>query len=355
MKKGRLLYSFIAFCIFQLTSCQKEEVPDNGNVPELERFNVESQIGSTHIDNVEHTISFEIGELFDWRNLKLSYTLSGAGSLSVDGHALTSTLDLSKPTNLTVSSPDGQNHITWQLNPTSLLSDYGLGRWLERGKSNEKDHPYYFDQGDSGPHQYINCGPAVTTMALKWADPSFSSTVEDARRQILPEGGWWYTSNIQAHLQNHGLRVQYYRLSEEMSLEAYTQGIAEIIDAAKIGILCLDMYYVARESDPGLRINKFYDTQAPDWGHFILVKGYKIVDGTFWLETMDPYSFGDTYADDQLKGDHRYYSAAELKKATDIWWPYIMAVSHVSDQSAIRTKLRHVQPSAVVHRHGGRH
>jgi hypothetical protein len=54
----------------------------------------------------------------------------------------------------------------------------------------------------------------------------------------------------------------------------------------------LDMYYVGCDNLPYQYLNKFYLTNAPGWGHFIAVKGYKQMQNSFYLEVYVPYSQG---------------------------------------------------------------
>ncbi|MCD8538865.1 MAG: hypothetical protein LRY55_03190 [Leadbetterella sp.] len=57
-----------------------------------------------------------------------------------------------------------------------------------------------------------------------------------------------------------------------------------------------------------------------------------------WLEIHDPYSIGNQYTSGQLKGERRYYDPAEIKKATDVWWPYALIVPR--KDSSVRARFR---------------
>jgi len=190
-------------------------------------------------------------------------------------------------------------------------------------------------------------------MIIKWGYPSFTGTPEQARSAILPNGGWWYTGDIVRYLGQHGINTVYAELMD-ISDREYADRLRDIIDKGYLAILCLDMFYVVKDADEDKRTNKFYTTNAKDWGHFVLVKGYKVVDGAVWLEVHDPYSIGQRYAsDNQYKGENRYYEAAELKKATDIWWPYtIAAASGIVPVLGLRSALTPSQARAIVHQRG---
>ena len=103
--------------------------------------------------------------------------------------------------------------------------------------------------------------------------------------------------------------------------------LTDEIDNGNIVILCLDMYYISNEINNYWHINKFYTTKGDGWGHFILLKGYKIVDGKLLFEFYDPYSYGKKYSDNALKGIDRYYSDSDIDQATEIWWDYAIVVS----------------------------
>ena len=72
--------------------------------------------------------------------------------------------------------------------------------------------------------------------------------------------------------------------------------------------------------------NVRYHTGDPEWqidkfiglgGHYVIVKGYKIVDGIIWFEVYDPASHGLTYNDGSLMGIDRYYRSEDIIKALD--------------------------------------
>jgi hypothetical protein len=86
------------------------------------------------------------------------------------------------------------------------------------------------------------------------------------------------------------------------------------------------MYYVDFNRDAEYHLDKFYETVNAGWGHFIVVKGYKVVDGKVFFETYDPYSLSRSYVTGGLKGKDRYYSSANLATATATWWPYAIIV-----------------------------
>jgi hypothetical protein len=57
------------------------------------------------------------------------------------------------------------------------------------------------------------------------------------------------------------------------------------LDHNQIIILCLDMDHVRSASNTDFHSDKFYPT-TPDWGHFIVLKGYRVVDGELFFELL---------------------------------------------------------------------
>ncbi len=312
---------FSLLCFFLILSCKEEEVvPDT-----FLSFTVEGE--AALISNENLSITLKLGENAVWQSLKVDFKTTGNAVPEIGGNPVSpdSTVDLSEVSLLTLKSTDGSTR-TYTLKKSSVFEEFGMGKIQDRYESLNRTYSFYLDQYGTGTHQYINCGPAVVTMALRWSDPSFHLSVADARNTFRPEGGWWYTTDIHAYLRQYGVTAGYYPLPGTLSVTEYEAKIAEVIDSGYLAILCLDMYYVRENTDLTQRTNRFYAANSQGWGHFILVKGYRIIDGKMWLEIHDPYSIDKKYTDGQFKGDRRYYDPAEIKKATDVWWPYSMIV-----------------------------
>jgi len=204
-----------------------------------------------------------------------------------------------------------------------VLSDvrrFGLGKTLNEEKSNNVNYEWYFDQAYTGTHSSINCGPSCVTMAIKWVNKDFSKTPQDARNQISPSGGWWYTNNISDYLTSNNTSHYTIPLPDLDALKT-------VINEGNIAILCLDMFYISSETNPQYHVDRFYETSSSGWGHFIVIKGYKEVNNTLFFEAYDPYSYNNKYNDGQLKGIDRYYRKLDLEAATSVWWQYAIVVS----------------------------
>ena len=228
-----------------------------------------------------------------------------------------------------------------------LHQTWGLGFFLTEEHNNNVGYEWYIDQITTGEHAYVNCGPACAAMAVKWADPNFTGSAQEARNTYLPEGGWWYTSNIAAYLDDHTISWSYWTLPNADNMKSF-------LDEGNIIILCLDMYYVREVvGNTEWHKDKFYTTEAEEWGHFIVVKGYKVVDGIFWLEVYDPWSLQLRYANGILKGRDRYYRSEDLTQAIRIWWPYMIVINKQTTKTSATPFHHHgVDPSTIIHQRG---
>jgi hypothetical protein len=304
--------------VFSLLACGEDE---SGNTPPVALFESYDGIDRVVLDGQVTTDPDNDQLLFQWSSSDGSASIgdmyepmafykipTGAGGNDVD-------------VTLTVSDGKSQSVTTQKIQVPvwSEVRSFGLGKSVSSETSNDVDYEWYIDQSHSGAHSLVNCGPASVTMAIKWFDKSFAKTAEDARDMYHPGGGWWYTNNIIDYLNEHSVTNRTIVLDQISRLKTE-------IDEGNIVILCLDMFFVDKFKDPEYHINKFYHTNGPGWGHFIVVKGYKVVDGVVLYETYDPYSFDNSYLSGGLKGKDRYYSAANLDAATAIWWDYAIVV-----------------------------
>lgn len=194
--------------------------------------------------------------------------------------------------------------------------NYGLGNKITIAVENNRSYNWYFDQGFSGKWSENNCGPAVATMAIKWNNESFKEEVIDARYKIKETGEWWSTNDIKEYLRE-------YNVSYKETLITQHDGLIEMIENGSIGILCIDPRVLPYNNKKEDRTGLFY---KPGEGHFIIVKGYKIVDDKLYYQCYDPASWGVKYSDGTLKGVDRYYLSTDLYKAMEKRWNGVILV-----------------------------
>jgi len=245
---------------------------------------------------------------------------------------------------LTVSDGKNSSYLTKTISvpPLTQIRSYGLGKNLVKEVSNNANYEWYIDQATSGQFSLLNCGPASVTMGIKWYNGSFTGTALQARDTYPEGGGWWYSSDIITYL------GQFNVPNRLVALTAMSDITSEI-DQGNIIILCLDMYYVELQSEQQYHFNKFYPTEGTGWGHFIVVKGYKSVDGQDFFEVYDPYSFDRRYSDNSLMGKNRYYKASNIDQATKLWWKYAIVISA---RNSTGGRVGGIDPTTIVHMPG---
>lgn len=204
--------------------------------------------------------------------------------------------------------------------PSNTLRRWGLGKTESEYVSNNRSYSWYIDQGDTGYYSNNNCGPSSSTMALKWYNKNFSKTAEAARNTYLENGGWWTTTDVTNYLNLNNARYSVINSSGESTLK-------NTLKQGNIAILCIDTSYLSYNDNSEQRVGRFYDYQG---GHFIVVKGYIVVDGKTYFEVYDPNNWGETYSDGQAKGQDRYYASTELMNAMGNWWNYLIVVNNNS-------------------------
>jgi len=212
---------------------------------------------------------------------------------------------------------------------TTWYRIYAIGKEVAQQKSNDVNRDWYIDQTNTGTYSIDNCGPACATMALKWVYPDFSLTTEDARNTYLPTGGYWSTSTIMNYLNLHNAQNNVIQFSETK-----INNLIAALDAGDIAILCLDIYYVRTQTKgEQWALDKFYTTLSADSGHFIIVKGYTIVNNQLFFEVYDPWSNGKKYPNGIYLGCNRFYRAEDLIKATNVWWRYAIIIPPAMQQT----------------------
>lgn len=153
---------------------------------------------------------------------------------------------------------------------------------------------WYCTQFNSGVYFYENCGPATATMTVKWYNPEFEGTVEDARSAMRPNGGVWFAADISNYIKLCGVK----------SVRQYFPDVNAIVDILQddILILCVD-------------IGVFSNGKATNYGHFIIAKGYEFKDDQLWLVIHDPWY-----------GENMLYPYTWVNNAVQARWSYCIRV-----------------------------
>lgn len=235
------------------------------------------------------------------------------------------TMDFSQVQLYTLTSANGQRNDRWYVNVTNndYTAAYGIGNFLTYSHSNNGRGDFYRQQQHTGEYSDVNCGPACGVMAALFVDPSFEGTVEEARRErpTNADGGtWWYDNTAEAYLYDHGIRSYWWNFGGWDKGDILSQVCIEL-DWGAIALCCLDISWITEQrfSDKGYHADKFYHTNGWDAGHFIILKGYCVVNGQVWFEVHDPWGIDMVYADGTPMGANRYYRADEVI-GSNLYW-----------------------------------
>lgn len=197
------------------------------------------------------------------------------------------------------------------------VSAWGLGEEIETYVSNDRSYDWYVDQYNTGEYWAVNCGPTSVEMAGRFSDPNFSYTAEDARNYFPRVTDWWYDINISTILKQY--KIPHTKTSVRRSNDL-------VKELNKDGILLVNpnMSLVDAEEDPNHHVGLYY---PPGTGHYIIVKGYIIVDDKLYFEVHDPWSIDMRYENGELKGRNRYYSESSLFRAISNWYSTIYTIT----------------------------
>ncbi len=347
-------FLLVCFLLSGAISCSKKDQPASASAASIQNFSLFQGKDITNMDLSSHWISVRVPDsVLSGTALAASFTISTGASLSVNDQIQQSGItknNFENDLHYTLTSSDrhsGQDWTVQAFNNDYSLS-WGLGHFINSHASNDKSYNWYIDQSTSGNFAAVNCGPASVTMAIKWADPDFTKTALDARMTYEASGGWWNTNDIDSYLTDNQI------IHAIIALTDHADSTAAILKKQllnqQIIILCLDMNYVRAASDAMYRTDKFYAT-TPDWGHFIVLKGYKIADGELFFEAYDPYSFGMKNDDNSLKGMNRYYRFEDLAAACLPWWNYAFVIAKKGENLSLDAVNRKLNPAHVPSAH----
>lgn len=343
----RLPFRFLVITVILTASCSKNDEA------EILSYNISRQEAEVDIRNSNKSVTVTFPENFTAAgNLVADFIISDGASATVDGIYQLSGItanDFRSPFVYSVISENRKNSVDWEIRSfnNNYTNQYGLGGFLSVSRSNNRYYDWYIDQAYTGTHSAVNCGPASVTMAARWSDFSFSKTAQDARNAYRSDGGWWFTSDISNYLSDNSIPGYIVMLA---SSESETTAILmSHLDNGRIYILCVDMYYVRKEKNTSFRVDRFYEAGAEGWGHFIVVKGYRKVDGKVYFEVYDPFSYDVSYTNGALKGRDRYYRSEDIFMATSKWWNYAIVVTENTKGVTLPEGL---DPAMVPHQKG---
>jgi hypothetical protein len=331
MKNIYLLIVIVAFV--DLLSCKKDsqtqpqkqlQTQTHSLEKGLLNFSVNGELLAADIDTIANIITVIVPDSLNQHQLTASITVANLVIATINNATvgINITCDFTKPVTLTVSSADKSRSTSFQVIVKTKSQYIGFDGPIIAEKSLNKSYNYYFDQMDGSVFQSVNCGPAVGAMAVKWADSTFAGTPAEARSAILPQGQLWTLTHIKIYFYENHINAAIEPLTNIDSL------VKVNIDNNRLVIFLINIWGIPYNFIPYQHISKFY--QSGDNGHFILVKGYKQVGSTFYLEVYDPYSDGEYYSGPdykQIKGKDRYYIDKDVNHAAEEIEPNVLIVA----------------------------
>jgi hypothetical protein len=226
-----------------------------------------------------------------------------------------------------------------------FLSTWGMGAVQNSYAHADRRYDWYIDQADTGASADNNCGPSSVTMGIKWYNPTFSKTAEDARNTYPEGGGLWYTFDIINYL-------NLYSVPNTTSYFSGTNQLMGILGQGNLVILCISTAYLTQNYASEQRVGRFYSLAS---GHFLVVKGYRVVDGQVFFEVYDPNNWRAVYADATPKGRNRHLLAGELADAIANWWNFLIVIpprAGAGGAAKANMWLKPVDPKQIGHMWG---
>ncbi|WP_207427012.1 hypothetical protein [Pedobacter sp. SYSU D00535] len=329
--KRVLQLAFIILAI-NLLACKKQERTIQSGT-DIIRYHVEH--GSiTTIKEDERIVEVKINDFVSRKALAPIFQLSPGAIATVDGvvqRSSVSKLDLTKPVKYVITAEDGKQ-AEWIVVLKSNSFEIGLGNETTEENRLERAYDWYIPQEYTGELSKFNSGPVVVKMAAYWSNVLHLVDFEEMRAWIdaykenlkpsVPASLPFFTSDLGYYLRHISVAHEY------VSILNNIDRLKDFVDAGYISILLVDMQKIPFNIYPEQRTGKIYKGRDNTTdSRYVIVKGYKVVDGILWFEVYDPYSNGERYKDGTLKGKNRYYSAKSLSDATVDHWPYCIVVA----------------------------
>jgi hypothetical protein len=280
----------ITYCI----SCNKSN--ETSSTPTNTPKDSAADILSYQIQGMNPQITFNLLDIFlqfdsfvtSGKNLIATFTLSPGAKASVKGIAQISGVTQNNFDSTVVYEVTSASGIIKEWPVVGTNNNYtihwGLGLFLKKTVSNNRNYEWYFDQGNTGIYSNINCGPTCATMAIKWADSTFSKTPEDARNELDSNGGEWEDTVLNKYLTQSN--IPFKKIVLGPSEDSTRDILVNHLDSGRIIVLLLNMSRIRiNSSGINTRVDKFYGTGT---GHYIVVKGYRMLDDEFYFEVYDP-------------------------------------------------------------------
>lgn len=166
---------------------------------------------------------------------------------------------------------------------------------------------------------FSNCGPIAALMLSKFSESddkskSLSESIKVARKIVQKNemgdvtNRWWKTRDIKNYLKHQNIKYKTIDQRGKLTSEARQNLIINEINQGSVVVLNVNMNNIPT----GDRFGKPYITSRilGSWGHFLIVVGYKKINGRLAYEIHDSFS---------SQGGNRLFYADHINKAIGIY------------------------------------
>ncbi|MEG0308951.1 MAG: C39 family peptidase [Clostridium sp.] len=200
-----------------------------------------------------------------------------------------------------------------------LDPSWGMGTKVTEAASNDRDYYWYVDQWTTGKLGSINCAPTVFQMVSKWQNKESDVRAENIRNKYQPVGAGFDLSQFYSWTTDYNIKSTWVKNVTEESLKAE-------IDNGNIVVVMLNLDYIKYNENKEERVGKYFDGGGL---HYVIIKGYKVVDKNLYFEIYDPASGLQSYKDLQPIGINRYYEPKQLIDAIWGYFPDVIVVENL--------------------------
>lgn len=198
----------------------------------------------------------------------------------------------------------------FKVNKIKLDKKLGLGVYESKRVINDREYQWYASQDNSGEFANNNSGPAIAVMIAKWKNKSEKIDIKRARDIYYPQGDDWFIVTLMSFFEEFDIdsiiedSISSFRMKKEL-------------DNGNILVAYIDPEKISYQENVEAVVGRFTKETIP---HYIVVKGYVVVDGKLFFQVYDPYNEGKTNIYGEFMGKDRYYEEQEVMQAIKATW-----------------------------------
>lgn len=179
-----------------------------------------------------------------------------------------------------------------------------------------------------------NCGPLSALMLTKFVKPhetykNLNDEIDKARRTVQVEDEeinyrWWSFRDIKKFLRHNNVSYSEMDTAHFRYAQSRSSKIVKTLIQGNVVVINIDMNDLPRDSEVG----KYYTTTSlfGRWGHFLVIVGYKKVNGQLAYEIHDSHS---------AKGKNRFFYAKHINHAITKYNKKLLLVNKTSSHQDI--------------------